>query len=789
MDVIVRVLKGDSLDAKPFGVRGHANLYFISYELTNGQDPTHANARRLYEAYSHVLTEFLDREVLSRASAAHTLTMLSEVRLWWGRYRTLVSWLYRLLKHLDHNYVESAKLPTLTTVALRLFHTKIYTRRMGERVTAVSIATLNRERDGLVIDGDTLRLAIELFETMGTAASRSDVASLSRLAVRARDLDVYRASFEAPFLQASERYWLQAGARWRASCDVPAYLARAEAAIAGERARVRRYLHRSTEAMAVEIVCRAVLESCGPALLSDAASGPPAMLRTGDDAGLRRALRLFQGIPACHEALAGAFGAWVRELGEGVLSRRRDGAFVAQLLSLRAAAARKAGAVFGGDAAFEGALKAALGAVVNAGPAPLDEGGEASTNALLAAHLDGVLKGALRLPDSELDAHLEGCMRLFAYLDDKDFFMEAFRKRLARRLLSGRSVGEESERLVISAMKLDMGTAFTTKVEGMVNDLRLGEAVKAAYERHCQAGKEAEREAEEKEREAEEKDTDAEQKDTDAEQKEQIAEEGIAERRGAPKAPPAPNPAPPPQPPPAAHVRVLTSGFWPREEDPPLAPPACVAAALEHFKQWYTGAHSHRALSWAHALGEAEVSASYGAAATYQVGMSCYQAALLLEAAAAGPAGVRVGALAEAVGVSLGVAKRALHGMSCLAKCRLLRKSGAEKAVREGDVVAANERFRSAKRRFRVPQPSLRATKATQRAVVEDRSFMVDAAIVRVMKARKELSHALLVQEVLRQMTLFKPDPRNVKQRIEVLLEKEYLERDADDRRTYRYVP
>ena len=74
-------------------------------------------------------------------------------------------------------------------------------------------------------------------------------------------------------------------------------------------------------------------------------------------------------------------------------------------------------------------------------------------------------------------------------------------------------------------------------------------------------------------------------------------------------------------------------------------------------------------------------------------------------------------------------------------------------------------------------------------AVEEDRRHLLEAAIVRIMKARKMLSHNDLVAEVTKQLSgRFLPPPQFVKKRVESLIEREYLERDENDRRVYRYM-
>ena len=58
--------------------------------------------------------------------------------------------------------------------------------------------------------------------------------------------------------------------------------------------------------------------------------------------------------------------------------------------------------------------------------------------------------------------------------------------------------------------------------------------------------------------------------------------------------------------------------------------------------------------------------------------------------------------------------------------------------------------------------------------------MQIDAAIVRVMKTRKTLSHKLLVSELM-QMLKFPIKASDLKKRIESLIDREYLERDAEN--------
>lgn len=60
------------------------------------------------------------------------------------------------------------------------------------------------------------------------------------------------------------------------------------------------------------------------------------------------------------------------------------------------------------------------------------------------------------------------------------------------------------------------------------------------------------------------------------------------------------------------------------------------------------------------------------------------------------------------------------------------------------------------------------------------RYTQIEAAIVRIMKARRVLDHNSIVTEVTRQLSArFLPNPTVIKKRIESLIEREFLERDT----------
>jgi Cullin protein neddylation domain len=66
---------------------------------------------------------------------------------------------------------------------------------------------------------------------------------------------------------------------------------------------------------------------------------------------------------------------------------------------------------------------------------------------------------------------------------------------------------------------------------------------------------------------------------------------------------------------------------------------------------------------------------------------------------------------------------------------------------------------------------------------------VIDSVIVRVMKARKTEKHNQVIEDVIKQISIFMPQPQMIKQRIESLIEREYLSRDPNDKSKYIYMP
>lgn len=111
----------------------------------------------------------------------------------------------------------------------------------------------------------------------------------------------------------------------------------------------------------------------------------------------------------------------------------------------------------------------------------------------------------------------------------------------------------------------------------------------------------------------------------------------------------------------------------------------------------------------------------------------------------------------------------------------------------EADQYDLNPGFKSKKIRVNLNQPIKAETKAESsdvlKTVDEDRKYVIQATIVRIMKARKTMKNQSLIQEVISQISQrFAPKIPDIKKAIDTLLEKDYIERVEGTRDTFAYV-
>jgi cullin 1 len=705
----------------------YMNIYTVAYKLCTQRAPYNFS-EQLYRKHGEVIRTYLVTKAIPKLRGNHGTYLLETFVAQWELHKILNKWMNKFLVYLDRFHCTHHNLPQLLDAGNNAFREVVFD-EISSDVTAAMLELISKERGGESVDTELLKKVVEVYKV-----SRPNLAA-------------YESAFEVRFLQESSIYYQTKAQDWIQSDSTPMYLIKVENAIKAERARVASYLVPSTEAKVEVVLVNEMLKEQETTLLEKEGSGVKALLRDDKKDDLARIFRMFEKIPNGLQPIAVIVKDHIQGEGQTILDKRAqkiseaegkegplDSWFVQALLDLHDKYRALVQEQFNGDPQFQKALKYAFEHVCNS------DIGKYSVAELLGMYADSVLKsgGEEKLSEAQIEDVLEKICQLFSFLAEKDVFADVYRTALSKRLLNQRSASEDAERSMIAKLKLRCGAQFTAKIEGMLTDLLLGRDLSKKFSTHLENMSTSDR-------------------------------------------PPIEN----------FSVEVLTTGHWPTFKNVEPTLPPVFSRCVQVYQKFYETVTDHRKLTWLNTQGTASVKATFKPSSIIELQLSTLQAIALQIFNEIQPnmdPWITFEQLNERLGKDQDVTKRVAHSLSCQKGLNILIKEPPEaRKIEITDKFRANADFTSKMRKLRIPMASLEETHNPQR-VEEDRGMAIEAAIVRIMKARKRLNFTTLVAEVIQQLVHFKPQPKVVKKKIELLLDREYLARDETDPNFYKYV-
>jgi len=242
------------------------------------------------------------------------------------------------------------------------------------------------------------------------------------------------------------------------------------------------------------------------------------------------------------------------------------------------------------------------------------------------------------------------------------------------------------------------------------------------------------------------------------------------------------------------NVNVCTTGYWPSRAIIPANLPSDVALACEKFKRFYLNQHNGHKLDWRLDQGQAELQVVFNPKTRRTLVVSTYQMMIMLVFNSTKT--VTYKQILDITGIPR---NEIINHLLSLAhpKVGVLDKKPASGTLEDNHMFRINPAYMSQLLKVNIPLLNIKTGKVVGtggdgvdgEGPALQRRHQMDAAVVRIMKARKTMKHAQLVGEVMGQLAArFKARPPDIKKRIEALIEQEYLERDTKDRGVYNYL-
>ncbi|EGS22030.1 ubiquitin-protein ligase-like protein [Thermochaetoides thermophila DSM 1495] len=687
------------------------------------QRGAHLVGEDLYRKLSDYLTEHLT--ALVQQSKTHTDEALLQFYIReWQRYTDAAKYIHHLFRYLNRHWVkremDEGKKNVYDVYTLHLVRWRdVLFAQVSEKVMDAVLKLVERQRLGETIEHSQIKAVVDSFVSLGLDEGDSSKTTL----------EVYRYHFERPFLEATRQFYQKESKQFVAENSVVEYMKKAEARLREEEERVKLYLHPDI-AIPLKKACNEVLIADHQNLLREEFQ---VLLDNDREEDMARMYNLLSRISDGLDPLRAKFETHVRNAGLAAVAKVASDAeklepktYVDALLEVHTQYSGLVKRAFNDEPEFTRSLDNACREFVNRNE--VCKAGSNKSPELLAKYTDVLLrKSGTGVEDAELESTLAQVMTVFKYIEDKDVFQKFYSRMLARRLVHSNSSSDDAEMSMISKLKEACGFEYTNKLQRMFQDMQISKDLNNGYKEHLSA----------------------------------VGVKGLD-----------------------STFSILGTGFWPLT--PPntsFNPPEEVNADCERFARFYKNKHEGRKLTWLWQLCKGEVKTNYirNAKMPYIFQVSAYQMAILLlfnekdrntyEEIASSTA-----LNAEALDPSLGI----------LLKAKVLLLEGGGGKVGPGAVFALNYDFKNKKFRVNLNVGMKSETKQeeaeTNKTIEEDRKLLLQSAIVRIMKARKRMKHQQLVSETINQIkSRFMPKVADIKKCIEILLDKEYLERLDDD--------
>jgi len=675
---------------------------------------------------------------LKKAEERSEQAFLDEFAKRWKQCHFTVGGMKRMFNYLNRYHVPNSDgLLELVENGYRLFKANVFDKNT-EALRRTLLQFIESERNGNIVRRELIKDCVYIFVGLGQELKTN---------YKGNELGIYQQEFQSHFISATKKYYELTAEKWLQTKSTPEYLIEVERVQEAEMDRLVSYLHPGTSEQPLMHCLRETLLRRHQNTLLDQDSGLIQMLNEQASPDLERLYRLYKDVKDGVTPIADTFKTYICSLGykyiedakEAEKENAKDAAgkmdLIAKIIALHERFHNHVTRDFNNNQEMSRALKDAFEEFIN------------KTNYVVRylakyAHSFMVRGGpAEGLSDNEKEEQMQHIRMIYGYIRDKDVFEREYQLYLSHRLLNSTSASDAMEQKMIGLLKAECGYHWAQKLEDMFKDMQTSKEVMKQFLSKYRASFDYN-----------------------------------------------------------LNVNICEYGKWPESVDQKklnsIKPPAELEALYSKLKNFYENKHAGRKLfiRWDKGSGEAAVTFNRRAKnEKILLFKSTYQIMVMLmfnEKNAQGKPIWRYTEIAAQLGIPDEELKTALLPL-IHPKLQVLQKKPGGKKIEGNHMFRLNSKF--ANKNKRIPIPVFKVQKKAvepkvPQEIAQQRRHQMDAAIVRIMKARRTFTVVELLGEVIQQLQArFQPDPKAIKKRIEVLISQDYLERDEDSRNTLIY--
>lgn len=712
----------------------YSELYTIVYNMCTQQRLKNFT-KQIYDRYGDTLENYINQYLLpSLKPNDSSLSFMKSIRLSWEKYKNMTKWMKHFCQYLDRHHVMQNNLPNLQLVSDSKFISLVLD-EFREQVVLNFKEMFEKDRKGEELDREILRDVFRMASVLdcsGQGTGNQAVQINSQSLIKADHLKLCP-EIEKHILDQTTEFFIRISSAWLTDDNLSDYLKKAEEHLKIDRIRVVFTMNESAaikvETRTLEVVIKDNIHK-----LLEKETGLNFLLQHNLRLDLLRLHNLTTTIQTCKEKISVYLKDFIKSEGEAIIEEKKlkseiskkdspeDPEFVKNLINLLKRFKSLLDESFRNDSFYQRSINTGFSDVIN------KRIGKHTFAEILACYSDKLLrKTNNKMSDQEVEEELVNVISVFEHLEDKQLFAEIFKNQLAKRLLNDESANSDAEKSIISKMKMVCGSNFTSKMEGMNNDLKLAEEILNKFE------------------------------------------SSQVNRNELPI---------------SLKVQVLTHSYWPVFKNNAVKLPQSMQDCIDRFRDFFSLNNPRKKLNWMISLGTIEISKTFDSG-YYEFICSLTEGLMLMLFNDAKV--LTFMEIKSAMNIDDDYCKKILNVM-LNPKHRILEKVRNDgKKASDNDDFRVNLAFKYPTRKLKLPIPS-QDENFEKEKVAEDRNHAIDASIVRIMKSRKSLAHNNLMSEVINALTQFRPQIRDIKVRIENLIQREFLARDAQDNNLYNYL-